>query len=395
MADKVQDALLRTVDALYMGNIGSTAALANAFGVQTQLTKAKQTDWSSNGSVSTWLTNLSDPRQSKKPAMDYIRLGADTINGNEGSDIVVGDNAHVMPIVSGAGTAGVGSNVRILPIGEPGATQASVLRYSYDWGLYGKLHRTATADVNLKSIYNIDTDKIWGDAGNDVLFGLQGDDEVRGGDGDDTVSGGNGYDIVGGGAGKNVVAFDRPRDKAEQTKGAKDSVKQTVDASADSKILGRGWLSPMFEALGKDVNRAAATGLLFGKNASAVITPGVQGVVQKTIEAATRPALKTPFTFVATVPPPTFTPPVLPPVPDVVASYHSAQPLPADLITLLKTSQITVTANDEDDLDARDDLDHWIYDNILSKFVVAPPSFGRQSGAMVFDEESGGFVPLD
>jgi hypothetical protein len=381
------------VDALFFGNIGSTVALANAFGVQTTLTKARQTDWSSLGSVSAWLTNLSDPRQARKPAMDYIKLNGDSITAGAGNDIAVGDNAYVMPVVNGATAAGAITAMRILPIGEPGATQASTLRYSYDYGAFGRLHRTADSDVNLKAIFRIDNDTINGDAGNDVLFGLQGDDAVFGGDNDDTISGGNGFDRVNGGRGNNVVAFDRTRDVAEKG-GGKDSVKQTVDASANSTILGRNWTMPQVQGLAADINRANASGTLFGVNSGRSSTPAYLG---QTIEGRVQPAPKQPFSFVTGADPSRI---VHTPIDlanrEIIAEYHSARPLPSDLIDLLKSGDITVEVEDEDRLAYRDDLDHWAYDILTGTFVSVPTVSGARSSGpgttMVFNEATGTFV---
>ena len=195
-----------------------------------------------------------------------------------------------------------------------------------------------------------------------------------------------------------MLGFDRTRDKAVQTPGAKDSVKQTVDASANSAILGRNWVVPLFNAIGADVNRAAATGLLFGRNTGALTTPTATGVVQKTIESALRQAPHQPFTFKTGADPDTI---IHTPIDlgerEVDAEYHSAQPLPPDLITLLKTNQIVIEASEEDDLAERDDLDHWYYDIETGEFVqLVTPTLARQSQghALVFDEETGEFVPL-
>ncbi len=119
IADQIQNTFLNTVDALFNGNIAQATAQSNAFGVIVNLNKAKLTDWSAYGAITNWLTNLTDPRQSKKPGIDYITLNADIITGGAGNDIAIGDNGQVMPIVNGAGAAGTPVSYRILPIGEP------------------------------------------------------------------------------------------------------------------------------------------------------------------------------------------------------------------------------------------------------------------------------------
>ena len=104
--------------------------------------------------------------------------------------------------------------------------------------------------------------------------------------------------------------------------------------------------------------------------------------------------MREPFIFIPSVTAPAYTPIDLSSR-AVDAKYHSARPLPADLITQLRASQIVIQANDEDDLDERDDLDHWIYNILTGDFDLLPPVLGRQSGALVFDDETGGFIPLD
>ncbi|MBK8083037.1 MAG: hypothetical protein IPK28_03915 [Devosia sp.] len=299
VADKQQNAFLKTIDALFVGNLNASVALANAFGVQTDATKAKKVDWSSYGSSNPWLLDTKDPRQSKKPAMDYITLYADQMRGGEGGDLMYGDAAYLMPIVNTTGSAGLMTAMRVLPVGETGATQAATLRYIYYYGALGKLQRASNTDVNLKPIYTINADQMYGEGGNDVMFGLLGDDYLSGAGGDDQISGGNGYDRVNGGIGTNTFGYDRTRDTAEKG-GGRDLVRQTLDASSNSAMLGRNWVVPMMQDLGRDTGAAALKGLLFGKNA--IIVTGAMNQ-QKTLAAAQPVQPRQPFPFVTTAPP--------------------------------------------------------------------------------------------
>ena len=243
IADGLQNVFFKTIDRLYFGAMGSAQARAEAWGVQSKLA-ANAADWSSNGSTSAWLLNTADKRQSQRPAANYIVLSSDEMEGGLGNDLMFGDIAAIVPVIDSTGAQGMIQKMRALPVGETGATLTATLRYIYNFGAFGTLHGAASTDVNCVSLFKIDADCLVGNEGNDILFGLLGDDYLAGGTGDDQLSGGNGYDTVNGGIGTNIIAFDRLRDKA-QVGGGKDVVRQVLDASSSSLVLGRTWVSPL------------------------------------------------------------------------------------------------------------------------------------------------------
>jgi len=258
IADGLQNAFFKTIDRLFMGNISAAQARAAAWGVQSTLIASKAVDWSKNGSTSAWLLDTKDARQAQRPAADYIVLGADVMDGGVGNDLMFGDMAAVMPVVSSTTGAGMIQSMRVLPVGETGATLTATLRYVYNYGAFGPLHGASATDVNTPSLFKIDADRLIGGDGDDVLYGLLGDDYLSAGIGNDQLSGGNGFDTVNGGTGTNTYAFDRTRDKVEAG-GGQDIVRQTLDASSSSLVLGQSWISPLMAQLGGNARTAAGT----------------------------------------------------------------------------------------------------------------------------------------
>ncbi|MEP6565327.1 MAG: hypothetical protein ABJB10_09315, partial [Mesorhizobium sp.] len=265
IADGLQDAFFKTIDRLYLGNISATQARAEAWGVQSALAASKSVDWSKNGSTSAWLLDAKDKRQAQRPAADYIVLNSDVMDGGVGNDLMFGDAAAIIPIVTNTAGVGMIQSMRVLPIGETSATLTATLRYVYNFGAFGALHSAAATDVNSVSLFKIDGDRLIGNDGDDVLYGLLGDDYISGGVGNDQLAGGNGFDTVNGGIGTNIYAFDRTRDKVEAG-GGKDVVRQSLDASSSSLVLGSSWISPLMTQLGGNARTAAAlldpTGLI-------------------------------------------------------------------------------------------------------------------------------------
>ncbi|MCO6049621.1 hypothetical protein NGM99_07425 [Mesorhizobium sp. RP14(2022)] len=268
LADGLQWAFFTTVDRLFAGNMSSGQANAYAWGVQSVV--AGRNDWSSNGSVNSWLLNAKDKRTKQNFGADFITLSSDAIYGGAGNDLMFGDGAVVVPVIDGQGNAGTLGKVRVLPIAETGATLTATLRYVHNFGAYGVLHDVMGTLVNKKAVYRIDGDQMWGEEGDDILYGQLGDDSLWGGNGNDQLSGANGSDFVSGGAGTNIFAFDRKRDKqdaGDKKLKARSIVRQTLDASADSHVLARDWVNPVLRDLGASSYASAALLNPLGLNA--------------------------------------------------------------------------------------------------------------------------------
>jgi Ca2+-binding RTX toxin-like protein len=256
-----QTMLVNITDRLFLGNGVAATALAEGWGVQAQLERAKTKDWSTDGGYNFWWTDAasSDARLKFKPAMGHITVGSDVINGDAGNDIVVGDFGMMLPnVVSGTATGAI-NGMRLFGVGEVGATTVSAFNYIYGFGPLGVLHQHNQPNGSARSAYKVDADIIRGGDGNDVLFGLLGDDEVHGDAGDDQVSGGGGYDRVSGGTGTNIIAFDRTRDTLVAS-GGRDVSRTQLDVGSTSATLLRTFANPLAGGIASAI-RVGAAGL--------------------------------------------------------------------------------------------------------------------------------------
>lgn len=112
-------------------------------------------------------------------------LGADTIDGMQGNDLLAGD---------GAGD---------------------------EWSLVdGEWVFDASKIVDGGAPQDVDDDHIMGDEGNDVLLGGRGNDTLEGGAGDDTLNAGEGNDRAFGGTGQDTINLEDGNDYAEGGAGA-------------------------------------------------------------------------------------------------------------------------------------------------------------------------------
>jgi hypothetical protein len=380
VASGLQDAFFKTIDRLYFGNINSPTAKAEAWEVQSRLATAGTRDWSSNGSVNSWLLDTADKRQSQRPAFDFIILNSDVISGGLGNDLVFGDIAAIMPIVEATGQVGMIEKMRVLPVAETGATLTSTLRYVYNFGIHGYLHGTAASDVTRVSLFKIDADTMYGDDGDDILYGLLGDDFIVSGAGNDQLSGGAGYDTVNGGTGTNIHGFDRLRDKAVAG-GGQDIVRQTLDASSSSLVLGRSWISPLTMGIGSHVNNAVGTLNPVQTNvvrvgAASAPAAGVS-TTTKNISPITQPAIWRPSVDVQ-----------FKKAADASALTHSeSQPVaptgltplralafdtrsPSDIITSIRSGNIILRVGAQNNVAPRLDLDVLLFDHKTNRFVA-------------------------
>jgi Ca2+-binding RTX toxin-like protein len=106
----------------------------------------------------------------------YGDAGNDVAFGGEGDDTIFGDDGQLL---------------------ESSARSGSDLLFGDHGRLYP--HRSALPNFNSRNFFSIDTgnaaaaegDRIWGEAGDDVLLGGQGDDRLFGGSGNDDIIGGS------------------------------------------------------------------------------------------------------------------------------------------------------------------------------------------------------------
>src|SRR5690606_22282236 len=92
-------------------------------------------------------------------------LSSDVISGGAGRDFLLGDSGAILPIVGAASAAGQLA-VRVLPIGEIGATLSAELAYVYDYLPFSRLHDRTGAGLAV-SVSGF-ADRLSGDAGNDL-----------------------------------------------------------------------------------------------------------------------------------------------------------------------------------------------------------------------------------
>src|SRR5690606_34529886 len=166
----------------------------------------------------------------------------------------------ILPIVGAASAAGQLA-VRVLPIGEIGATLSAELAYVYDYLPFSRLHDRTGAGLAV-SVSGF-ADRLSGDAGNDLLFGLLGADDLKGGSGDDQLSGGYGRDRVEDVQGANIFAFNRLEDSAAS--GNTGIVRQSLDVTAVNPafqtLLAPGAV-PLHLAIAEAQGRIGASSLL-------------------------------------------------------------------------------------------------------------------------------------
>ncbi len=120
-------------------------------------------------------------------------IDQDTIDGEEGDDILLGDHVAI---------------VSPLMIDDSGR-QVSLRRSAYGIGYLEDAMREFMDNPVLDGVnISLSGDKIDGGNGNDVMLGSVGDDELDGRAGDDVLRGGNGLDILDGGTGTNEIRDD-------------------------------------------------------------------------------------------------------------------------------------------------------------------------------------------
>ncbi|MBY7916426.1 cadherin-like domain-containing protein, partial [Vibrio fluvialis] len=165
--------------------------------------------------------------QGAETITDIAEMGNDTVNGNEGNDILFGDSI----------------NTDGLPWADVGVDADSKIGAGYN-GLVEFLELRDGSTPSLVDIYefikdnhelfNVAGDSRGGDDilnggdGNDILYGQGGDDTLNGGAGNDILIGGYGNDILTGGDGDDLFVFG-----GEGAAKAEDQFKTHMDVITD------------------------------------------------------------------------------------------------------------------------------------------------------------------
>ncbi|WP_143549339.1 calcium-binding protein [Rhodopirellula bahusiensis] len=120
-------------------------------------------------------------------------LGQDTLQGDAGSDVILGDHA---------------SMVAAITIDDPAAF-TSLRRSNYHLEFIDDSMRTFLESSSLNGVtISLQGDHIRGGDDNDMLMGAVGADDIDGEQGDDTILGGNGFDTLADGLGNNWIRND-------------------------------------------------------------------------------------------------------------------------------------------------------------------------------------------
>jgi hypothetical protein len=139
-----------------------------------------------------------------------VKMGADTIEGGSGNDLVYGDSLAVLDfsVTRGASISNKDWNT-VTDNAYDGASRIAILTDTADyWGhLNGGKDEEYHDDWNHGWPYRADLkfdhgDDIRGGDGDDILFGQAGDDKLQGENGDDWLVGGSGNDTLATGLGK-------------------------------------------------------------------------------------------------------------------------------------------------------------------------------------------------
>ncbi|ELI1810947.1 cadherin-like domain-containing protein, partial [Vibrio fluvialis] len=168
--------------------------------------------------------------QGGKTITDIAEMGNDTVNGNEGNDILFGDSINTDELPWGqdgnpdkpsdlADGAGYDALVTFLELRD-GSTPSQVDIYEFIKDNH-ELFNVAGDSRGGDDILN-------GGDGNDILYGQGGDDTLNGGAGNDILIGGYGNDILTGGDGDDLFVFG-----GEGVAKAEDQFKTHMDVITD------------------------------------------------------------------------------------------------------------------------------------------------------------------
>ncbi|MBW4443333.1 MAG: DUF4347 domain-containing protein [Plectolyngbya sp. WJT66-NPBG17] len=127
--------------------------------------------------------------------------GNDTMNGDRGDDIMVGDNITLMmPIINRQIDLNFELNKSFLDYGEEEHNFNQAFPHQYNF-----IYRTPNTGVT-----QLGEDTMFGSDGNDIMFGIRGIDQMSGNNGDDYIFGGAETDGLDGGTGTNIVRTTNP-----------------------------------------------------------------------------------------------------------------------------------------------------------------------------------------
>ncbi|EOW3713583.1 cadherin-like domain-containing protein [Vibrio fluvialis] len=168
--------------------------------------------------------------QGGKTITDIAEMGNDTVNGNEGNDILFGDSINTDELPWGqdgnpdkpsdlADGAGYDALVTFLELRD-GSTPSQIDIYEFIKDKH-ELFNVAGDSRGGDDILN-------GGDGNDILYGQGGDDTLNGGAGNDILIGGYGNDILTGGDGDDLFVFG-----GEGAAKAEDQFKTHMDVITD------------------------------------------------------------------------------------------------------------------------------------------------------------------
>ncbi|MBY8143641.1 VCBS domain-containing protein [Vibrio fluvialis] len=168
--------------------------------------------------------------QGGKTITDIAEMGNDTVNGNEGNDILFGDSINTDELPWGqdgnpdkpsdlADGAGYDALVTFLELRD-GSTPSQIDIYEFIKDNH-ELFNVAGDSRGGDDILN-------GGDGNDILYGQGGDDTLNGGAGNDILIGGYGNDILTGGDGDDLFVFG-----GEGAAKAEDQFKTHMDVITD------------------------------------------------------------------------------------------------------------------------------------------------------------------
>ncbi|EKO3466508.1 cadherin-like domain-containing protein, partial [Vibrio fluvialis] len=168
--------------------------------------------------------------QGAETITDIAEMGNDTVNGNEGNDILFGDSINTDELPWGqdgnpdkpsdlADGAGYDALVTFLELRD-GSTPSQVDIYEFIKDNH-ELFNVAGDSRGGDDILN-------GGDGNDILYGQGGDDTLNGGAGNDILIGGYGNDILTGGDGDDLFVFG-----GEGAAKAEDQFKTHMDVITD------------------------------------------------------------------------------------------------------------------------------------------------------------------